>query len=138
MVPRYLYRVFDDQSVSQYDVIDGFVAGLPDTPFDPSTARNVVNSHMDWSNRFLTPFISTTSSLSIAEHYARQREDMGHSGVLIADIDTAGFAGHEVVVYHMQSLVRSIRAHVPRPGWNKYEYLILRQIPAECIVLIHN
>ena len=133
--PRYLYRVFDDQSVSKWDEDDGFIAGWPDRPFDPSRhgARKVVEEHMDWSNRTLTPFISATSSPQKAVQYARQREEMGRSGVFIAEIDaTRG----RLSIYHMQSLVRSTRAYVPPEGWNKYEYLILREIPTEAIISI--
>jgi hypothetical protein len=132
--PRYLYRVFDDQSVSKWDEDDGFIAGWPDRPFDLSKgwARGVVTEHMDWSNRILTPFISTTSSPHPAVNYAQQREQMRHSGVFIAEVDT--FRLGNVKVYHMQSLVRAIRARVPPQGWNKYEYLIHRQISVEAIV----
>jgi hypothetical protein len=134
ILPPYLYRVFDGQSVSQWDEDNGFIAGLPDTPFDRSKpwARRVVEQHMDWSNRSLTPFISTTSSLPTAVRYAQQREEMGHGGVFIARIDAYGLAQY-VDVYHMQSLVRLVRAYVPHEGWNKYEYLIHGQIPAETI-----
>jgi hypothetical protein len=135
--PRYLYRVYDYRSVSQYDRDDGFLAGAPDRPFYRSKywARKVLNQHMDWANRIKTPFISTTKSFPKTVHYARQREGMGHGGVRIAKIDSHRLPG-DVKVYHMQSLVVQTHAYVEPPGWNKWEYLILGQIPADAVMEI--
>ena len=50
---RFLYRVFDDQSVSRLDEVDGFVAGNPNGGFSRKQywAKYVIQRHMHWGNR---------------------------------------------------------------------------------------
>jgi len=135
-IPRYLYRVFDESSVSSFDEDTGFVAGLPNGAFDRNKywAKHVVQRHMDWGNRSRTPFISTTS-LQKAEHYAEQRlEEWGHDGVYIAKIDTATLRAAGVEIFHMATLVREVRAYIVPPAWNQREYLCLHRIPPEAVI----
>jgi len=40
-------------------------------------------------NQRPTPFISVTDLQAKVVHYARQRQELGHGGVLVAKIDTA-------------------------------------------------
>jgi hypothetical protein len=134
-IPRYLYRVFDDGSVSHPDPHRGFLAGSPNGAFDPSKhwARYVVERHMDWNNGTLTPFISTTDSAYKAMQYAEQRENWGHEGVYIATIDTDKMEeGYQI--FHMLSLVEHLGAYILDLAVNDHEYLILHQIPCRAIV----
>ncbi|KIM76144.1 hypothetical protein PILCRDRAFT_826655 [Piloderma croceum F 1598] len=135
-MPKFVYRVFDDQSVSRFNGVDGFVAGNPDGAFNRHRygAKSVIQRHMRWGNRRPTPFISVTASRAKAVHYARQRQELGHGGVSIAKIDTAALRASGVVIYHMATLVKRTRAHIDPVAWNYSEYLCLRYIPHEAIV----
>jgi hypothetical protein len=134
--PRFLYRVFDDRSVSRLNEVDGFVAGDPEGGFNRRRywAKYVIQRHMRWGNRRPTPFISVTSSRAKAVHYARQRQELGHGGVSIAKIDTAALRSLGVIVYHMATLVKGTRARIDPVAWNYSEYLCLHYIPREAVV----
>jgi hypothetical protein len=135
-MPQFLYRVFDDQSVSRLNEVDGFVAGNPDGAFNRHRywAKYVIQQHMRWGNRLPTPFISVTASRAKAFHYAEQREELGRSGVSIAKIDTAALRASGVIIYHMASLVKRTRARIDPVAWNYSEYLCLHYIPREAVV----
>ena len=132
--PRYLYRVFDETSISTLDEEEGFVAAS-DSPFNRHRrgAKDVVERHMDWNNRSPTPFISTTT-LRKAEHYAQQRVDWGREEVRIARISTAAMREAGVRIFHMTTLVQDVGASITPESWNHAEYLCLHQIPREAVV----
>jgi hypothetical protein len=134
-MPRFLYRVFDDQSVSRLDE-DGFAAGNPNGGFNHKKywAKYVIQRHMHWGNRRPTPFISVTASRAKAVHYARQRQELGHSDVSIAKIDIAVLRDSGVIIYHMATLVKRTGAHIDPVAWNYSEYLCLRNIPREAVI----
>jgi len=136
MPPRFLYRVYDDQSVSRFDEVDGFLAGNPNAAFNRNRywAKFVVRRHMHWGNRRPTPFISVTASRAKALHYATQREKMGHRDVSIAKIDTAKLRASGVIFYHMASLVKKTGARIDPVAWNYSEYLCMWRIPPEAVV----
>jgi len=135
-MPQFLYRVFDDNSVSRLDGIDGFVAGNPGKAFSPNRywAKYVIQRHMRWGNRRPTPFISATSSRAKAVHYARQRQELGHGDVSIAKIDTAALRASGITTYHMATLVKRTGAYIDPVAWNYSEYLCLRYIPREAVI----
>jgi len=137
-MPRFLYRVFDDQSVSRLNEVDGFVAGNPNGGFSRKRywAKYVIQRHMHWGNRRPTPFISVTASRAKAVHYARQRQELGHSDVSIAQIDTAALRASGVIIYHMATLVKRTGAHIDPVAWNYSEYLCLRSIPREAVIKV--
>lgn len=134
-MPRYLYRVFDDTSISYLDEVNGFVAGNPVGAFKRHRywAKYVLQRHMRWGNRQPTPFISVTASRAKAAHYARQRQELGHGDVSIAKIDTAISRASGVIIYHMATLVKKTGAHIEPVAWNYSEYLCLRHIPREAV-----
>jgi hypothetical protein len=135
MLPDYFYRVFDDKSVSQYDKYDGFCA--PRKAFYPKAhwAKFVVQRHMNWRNRWNSPFISVTSSYDKALKYAVQREDMGREA-WIATIDVQRLCQEGVRFWRMQTLAKRVGAYIKRRAWNRDEWLCLHQIPAEAIAEI--
>ena len=137
-MPRFLYRVFDDNSVSRLDEdgVDGFVAGNPDGAFNRNWhwVKYVIQRHMRWANRRPTPFISVTSSRNKAVHYVRQRQEMGHGDVSIAKIDTAALQASGIIIYHMATLVKRTRACLDPVAWNYSEYLCLHYIPHEAVI----
>jgi len=134
--PRFLYRLFDDSSVSRFDEDDGFVAGNPRGAFNRNQywAKYVIQRHMHWGNRRPTPFISVTSSRAKALHYAQQRKNLGHAGVSIAKIDTAALRASGVIMYHMATLVKRTRARLDPVAWNYSEYLCLHYIPPQAVI----
>jgi hypothetical protein len=133
-IPQYLYRVYDNESISRFSHGRGFLAGSPNGAFDPSKhwARYVVERHMDWNNRSPTPFISTTDSTHRAIRYAEQRRVWLNEGIRIATIDTYKMEDFEI--FHMLSLVEDLDANIPEGAANDNEYLILHQIPPRAIV----
>jgi hypothetical protein len=135
-MPQFLYRVFDDQSVSRFDEVDGFVAGNPYAAFNRNQywAKHVIRRHMSWANRRLTPFVSVTASRAKAEEYALRRQRMGHGDVSIAKIDTAALRASGIIIFHMATLVKRTRASIDPVAWNYSEYLCLQGIPRKAIV----
>ena len=135
-MPRFLYRVFDNESVSRFHDENGFEAGNPQGKFSrhPYWAKYVVQRHMHWGNRRRTPFISVTASLAKANDYAEQRLARGYHDVSIAKIDTAIFRSHGGIHYHMATLVKRTHAHIDPRAWNYSEYLCLRHIPREAVI----
>jgi len=135
-MPRFVYRLYDDQSVSRFDEVDGFVAGNPNAAFNRNRywAKYVVQRHMRWGNRRPTPFISVTASRGKALLYAAQREKNGHRDVSIAKIDTAKLLASGVTFYHMATLAKRTGARIDQVAWNYSEYLCLWYIPREAVV----
>ncbi|KAG2154258.1 uncharacterized protein EDB93DRAFT_1102394 [Suillus bovinus] len=87
-LPRHFYRVFDEESRSQYSHTRGFVSSIPHAVYDPDhrNARRELERHMDWSNRRQTPFISVTASRGKALEFALNLVERGSRNVSIAKI----------------------------------------------------
>jgi hypothetical protein len=102
-----LYRVFEVDSVSQFDEKDGFVAAAL-TPFeperDPTSAKAVVERHLISGNRIPTPLISTTGSHNHALNLAHRHDTYHHKNIRVAVIHFPLFPDDERI-YHMRDLV---------------------------------
>ncbi|KAG2059660.1 hypothetical protein BDR06DRAFT_668395 [Suillus hirtellus] len=133
-LPRYLYRVFDEQSCSQLNHSGAFVASIPYAVYDRDhwNARRQLELHMDWSNRRRTPFISVTSSRGRALDFALTLLNMRGSAVSIAKIDSSQLEREDV--YWMCDLVGYTGAHIKPEALNKYEYLCVGSIPASAVI----
>ncbi|KAG1876983.1 hypothetical protein C8R48DRAFT_768550 [Suillus tomentosus] len=133
-LPRYLYRVFDEQSCSQLNRSGAFVASIPYAVYDRDhrNARRQLELHMDWSNRRPTPFISVTSSRGRALDFALTLWNMRGSAVSIAKIDSSQLEREDV--YWMCDLVEYTGAHIKPEAMNKYEYLCVGSIPASAVI----
>jgi hypothetical protein len=135
--PQFFYRVYDNQSVSK---LTEYGFQTPDAAFDPSApwAKHVVKRHMDWSNRSPSPFISVTDSEEKACEYARQRVELGHTGVLMATINVSELRRANVSFWHMQTLARELHAYVEPRGWNPNEWLCLHYIPNDAVEVVES
>jgi hypothetical protein len=134
-LPEFFYRVFDDESVSQYDQDDGFCASRKAFYPNRHWAKFVVERHMDWGNRCSSPFISVTSSYDKALTYLAQREQMGRNA-WIAKVDVQILEQEGVRFWHMQTLAKRVGAYIEPVAWNESEWLCLHQIPAQAVVEI--
>lgn len=135
-LPRYLYRVFDEQSCSQLNRSGTFVASIPDAVYSRNhrNARRQLELHMDWSNRRRTPFISVTSSRVNALKFALTLLNMRGSAVSIAKIDSSQLEREGTDVHWMCDLVEYTGAHIKPEAMNKYEYLCVGFIPASAVI----
>src|SRR5258708_33411359 len=122
VLPRYLYRVFDEESCSQFHHTSGFVASISNAVFDPRhwNAQRQLERHMDWNNRRRTPFISVTASREKALEYALNRVEMGRRTVSIAKIDSSRLEEAGVDVYWMCGLVEDTNAYIKPEAMNEH------------------
>lgn len=137
---KYLYRIFDEESASWFDDVAGFLAADRGIEFDvnkdPASARYIVESHAEWSNRDPTPLISATNDRNDAMYLARKRLER-RTTVRIAVID------YETVkeispVYHMMSLAHSLGVDLPRKAQNNSEWVVVGQIPRNAVLEVLN
>ncbi|KAG2119207.1 hypothetical protein DEU56DRAFT_137636 [Suillus clintonianus] len=135
-LPRYLYRVYDEESCSQFNRASGFVASIPNAVYNPEhrNARRQLKQHMNWGNRYRTPFISVTGSREKALEYALQRVEMGRRTVSIVKIDSSRLERANIDVYRMCDLVEQIGAYIKPEANNEHEYLCVRRIPANAVI----
>ncbi|KAG1776864.1 hypothetical protein EV702DRAFT_316417 [Suillus placidus] len=132
-LPRYLYRVFDEWSCSQFSRTSGFVASIPNAVYDLDhrNAKRQLEWHMDWNSRRQTPFISVTASREKALEYALNRMDMKRRTVSIAKIDSSRL---RTDVYRMCDLAEYTGAYLKHEATNKHEFLCVGCIPANAVI----
>lgn len=105
MAPPDLYRVIDKSSQARYIPGKGIYAEDTDTIVDfkkthkHSTLYWRLRDHLDWASDRASPFISTYSSLFVAEREARRRVRAGKEDVRIYKIDTAKCGRFKGTVY---------------------------------------
>lgn len=135
-LPQYFYRVFDEESRSQFHETWGFVASIPNAFYNPAhwNARLELERHMDWSNSCPTPFVSMTASREKALEYAFQRVEKQRRTVTIAKIDSSRLKKAKVDIHWMCALVKQTGADIKREAMNKHEYLCVRCIPANAVI----
>ncbi|KAG2342311.1 hypothetical protein BDR05DRAFT_964270 [Suillus weaverae] len=135
-LPRYLYRVFDEESCSQFSRTSGFVASIPNAVYNPDhrNAKRELEWHMDWSSRRRTPFISVTASREKALEYALNRVDMDRRAVSIAKIDSSRLTRAGVHVHWMCDLVEYTGAYLKYEAMNEHELLCVGRIPANAVI----
>jgi hypothetical protein len=135
-LPQYLYRVFDEESRSQFHETRGFVASIPNAFYNPAhrNARLELERHMDWNSPYPTPFVSTTASREKALEYALQRVDKQRRTVTIAKIDSSRLTKAKVDIHQMCALVKQTGADIKREAMNEHEYLCVRCIPANAVI----
>jgi len=92
MPPRKFYRVEDEDSSACYIDGRGIFAGDRDTPVDfrgnGAALKRQVRRHLDWDNRYPTPFIPTYCKKWVALREAERRVTAGKKKVKIYTIDT--------------------------------------------------
>jgi len=135
-LPRYLYRVFDEQCYSQFSRTSGFVASIYNAVYyrDHPNARRQLELHMDWSNRRRTPFVSVTASREKALELALKKVDQGRRHVSITKIDGSQLKRAGIKVYWMRGLAEYTGAYVKHEAMNNHEFLCVRCIPAKAVV----
>ncbi|KAG1746238.1 hypothetical protein EDD22DRAFT_280131 [Suillus occidentalis] len=135
-LPQYFYRVFDEESRSQFHETRGFVASIPIAFYNPAH-RNAcleLERHMDWNSSLPTPFVSMTASREKALKYALQRVDKQRRSVTIAKIDSSLLKKANANIYRMCALVEQTGADIKREAMNEHEYLCVRCIPATSVI----
>lgn len=141
------YRVYHSGSVSQYDDVDGFLAGDPnrDLDFNPTTRRErteltqLLDQHLDWYNREPTPFISMYKNLQTAIETAKAWERKGKWNVRIASIDRDTLESYGYVRYrNVRRLAGKLGLWIEREIWQstENELIVFRQIPAGAVTRI--
>jgi len=128
---KYLYRVFDEKSMSFFDEMHGFKAADYQTGFDPvndtPSAQCIVKNHAVWSNWDPTPLISTTDCQDNALYLAKKRLE-NRSYVRVAVIDYKKV--EEIsTVYNMMSLAHSLGVVLARKAQNESEWVVVGCIP---------
>lgn len=135
-VPQYFYRVFDEESRSQFHETSGFVASIPNAVYNPAhrNARLELERHMNWNSSYSTPFVSMTASREKALEYALQRVDKQRRTVTIAKIDSSRLKKANVDIHWMCALVEQTGANIKREAMNEHEYLCVHRIPANAVI----
>ena len=131
-LPSVLYRVFDDDSASQYHFNDGFRAS--DQNWDCNDWKNsekmaeAIRRHLDWSNRIGTPFISTSASLEATRRETNRRYNQGKQNIRVAEINGWRLASENVRMEKVEALVNLHRV-TGAQFVTTTEYLCLGHIP---------
>ncbi|KAG1862813.1 hypothetical protein DFJ58DRAFT_775304 [Suillus subalutaceus] len=135
-LPRYLYRVFDEETYSKFSHTSGFVASISNAVYyrNHPNARRQLELHMDWSNRRRTPFLSVTASREKALEYALNKVKMGRRIVSIAKIDSSQLKRAGINIYWMRELAEQTGAYLRPEAMNDHEYLCIRNIPAHAVI----
>ena len=139
MGPHIFYRVVDEHSRARYINRQGIIAEDRDTLVDfrkkGSALLDQIAQHLDWSNRYPTPFISTYCDEEVACGEAERRVDAGKRDVKIYKIDMD--ARNERTEYrNIRLLAKNLGYYIPFDAWNnsKHEYVFLYRIPDSVIV----
>ena len=142
-LPDRLYRVFDNSSVSKYSKIYGFRAQDDAFPLEAAeTAHHMwepVRRHLDWSNRYPTPFVSTWESSQKAWKTAKRREERGCQNVKIAVIEVDILKENDVWFEKSIDIVEKFDVYLPertRRYLSSVEYLCLHSIPRKAIIRV--
>lgn len=137
MAPTIFWRVQDEDSHGQYSPKSGFPAA-DDGQMDFKNHEDVhdaLSLHLDWGNRYNTPFISVYCDEETAFQQAYSRAARGKQNVIVWTIDTK--QSRQRVEYR-NVLKLADRRHVQIPGKAehnaKFEWVFLHQIPPECVV----
>lgn len=143
MTGRYKYRVEDECSQARATAGKGVRAGDVKSRVDFG-ARQIhkraqltrhLRSHIDWSNRTKTPFISTYDDYQVAYEEALRRKRRGRKNVTIIIIDISR-ADHRVEYRNVRRLAETLGCWIPSKAWNnsEFEYIFLHRIPARAVV----
>lgn len=137
--PRVFYRVEDADSGAYFIDEQGILAADTDTVVyfgdKGPTLLDMFEEHLDWSNRYPTPFISTYSNEDVAWREAHRRIRQGKDEVKVYKIDTR--ETRERVEYrNVRKLARSLGFRIQDNAWNnsEYEWIFLHRIPYDAVV----
>lgn len=141
--PDRLYRVFDNSSMSIYSRFRGFPA--QDTEFPRTaleTARSMwepIRRHLDWHNRYPTPFVSTWDCSEKAWSTAKEREARGRQNVGIAVIDVDVLTELDVWFARLIDLVKDFNVYLPdttKRYLSPHEYVCFHSIPRRAVMRV--
>jgi hypothetical protein len=136
--PSIFFRVQDEYSRAQYHQHEGILSENQSTAsFDPHSyvTQRRIQSHLDWSSRNPSAFISVYSEWEPALKEARRRLADRREDVVIWKIDTR--KGDEEAQYrNIRLLASKCDIWVPQKAWNnsEHEWLFLHRVPTSMIV----
>ncbi|KAF3194114.1 hypothetical protein TWF225_008284 [Orbilia oligospora] len=146
-LPKYLYRVHSDESITEYTSADGFLSASDEMiDLRGSEFTRALSDHLTWGSKSPSPFISTYANESHATSWAKlflEKPGREHEEVQIMRINTQKIRGdsnerkpiisvREVVIGMRE---RNVEVLPPERNDNqiKDEYLFLYQIPKGAI-----
>ncbi|EGX46874.1 hypothetical protein AOL_s00097g300 [Orbilia oligospora ATCC 24927] len=146
-LPKYLYRVHSDESITEYTSADGFLSASDETiDLRGSEFMRTLSDHLTWGSKSPSPFISTYANESHAISWAKlflQKPGREHDEVQIMRINTQKIRGDSnerkpiISVREVVIGMREKNVEVLPPERNdnqiRDEYLFLYQIPRGAI-----
>jgi hypothetical protein len=141
MGPHIFYRVEDEHSRACYIDKEGIIAEDIDTSVNfrnkGTALLHQIAQHLDWSNRYPTPFISTYCDKQVAWTEAERRVAAGKRDVKLYTIDMHQIGRNERTEYrNIRLLAQKLDFHIPAIAWNNsmHEYVFLHCIPDSVVV----
>ncbi|KAF3224285.1 hypothetical protein TWF106_003304 [Orbilia oligospora] len=146
-LPKYLYRVHSDESVTEYTSADGFLSASDETiDLRGPEFTKTLTDHLTWGSKSPSPFISTYANESHAISWAKlflEKPGREHEEVQIMRINTQkirGDSNERKPIISVREVVIGMREkndEVLPPERNdnqiRDEYLFLYQIPRAAI-----
>ena len=140
MAPRVFYRVEDACSSAQYIDGKGILAGDTDTAVrftsNEAVLRDLVDQHLDWSNRNPTPFISTYCEESVAWDEAQRRVKRGRKDIINYKIDMDDTC-ERAEYRNVQRLAKKLDLWIEEKAWHnsEHEWIFLHRIPDSAVAV---